>query len=146
PVVMAIVTVWGKDSPGGLLEEKGAWIHRFWREALADIPDIGGCRLLWNEMFFAVPNMGIEEAVPRFARLLRSIRESALESLCVLSPVTGTPQEKLVVLDGVGHEALPKNLGNSSACWHTGSKFYHLRDGEPLPSARADLKQMESIA
>ena len=143
---MAAVAVESKASALRLSEEKGAWIRRLWQGALADMSGIGGCRLLWNSLFFAVPDMTIEEAMLHFGRLLRSAQDPLLESLCVLSPVMGTPEQKLVVLDGVEHEASAFNFGRDSECWHTGSKFYHLRDGEFWPLAKAGLKQMESIA
>lgn len=135
PVVLCIVAIWTRGAMTGNLEEKGAWTHSFWNAVLTTLPEVGGCRLSWNTLFFAMPSTGIAEAVNKFSDLLRTHQDACLETFCVLCEVKGEAEHKIDVLDVMGHEVCSeRDFGSSREYRLDGHRFYHLRDGKPYPT------------
>jgi len=128
--VLCVVSIWTRQTAVGHLEEKGEWLRSFWEAALLALPDVGGCRLLWNSLFFVLPNFSVTQSIERLGQLLYSHQDSFLESLCVLCKAEGKPEHKLDVLDVLQHE-VGGDFGASLSYQPNGYRFYHLRDGRP---------------
>lgn len=132
PVVLCAVAVWTRQTMTGSLDEKGIWVRSFWDAVLRAVPQASGCRLGWNTVFFAVPDVGVAQVAQRFNDLLQARQEACLTSFCVLCEVSGEPKHKLDVLDVLGHEiASERDFGASWEYRPNGYRFYHLLDGKP---------------
>ena len=125
PAVIILIAIWARDGQTGLLEEKGSWIKDLWRTVLVRFPDIQGCRLLWNTIFFAVPGADASSVKEEFRKIFRMLLNPSLESLCILGEAYGSPSDKLSIFDSMEDEtAAPRNFG-------TNIKFRHrLRDAD----------------
>jgi hypothetical protein len=125
PVVIILIAIWASDGQTGLLGEKGAWIEELWRIVLVRFPDVQGCRLLWNTIFFAVPSADASSVKEEFRKILRMLLRPSLESLCLLAEAHGSPTDRLSILNSMQDEtAAPGNFG-------TDERFRHrLKDAE----------------
>lgn len=99
PVALIAIAVWTKGSSGGLLEQKGEWVKAVWRALLADMPKLEGCRLLWNIFFFAIQTDDPGALKERVKSVLSHFNDPALRSYCVIAEATGTPSDKMAVLE-----------------------------------------------
>jgi hypothetical protein len=112
-VAIIVVAVEPRHSLTGQLEEKGRWIKALWSLALRRVPEVEGCRLSWNTLFFAAANQEIKIVVERFREMLSLLSEPGLESLCVISEAEGTAADKLARLDAMLDEISSKrNFGS----------------------------------
>ncbi len=131
-VVLCAIAVWTRQTMTGNLEEKGLWVHSFWEAALKALPKAAGCRLGWNTVFLAVPEVSVAQVAQRFNDLLRVRQDACLMSFSVLCEVAGEPEHKLDVLDVLGHEVAAKHdFGTNREYRPNGYRFYHLLDGKP---------------
>lgn len=132
PIVLCAVAVWTRRTMIGNLEEKGIWVRSLWGAALKVLPKTAGCRLGWNTVFFAVPDVGVAQVAQRFSELLQIRQDARLMSFCALCEAYGEPQHKLNVLDVLGHEiSSQRDFGSSRDYRPDGYRVYHLRDGKP---------------
>ncbi len=132
PVVLCQTTIWTRQTMTGNLEEKGAWVHRYWNAVRQEMPEAQGCCLGWNSVFFALPNGKITYAVERFGEVLRSLRDADLMNFCVLCEAAGAPVHTIDVVDVLGHETSSlRDFGTSREYRPDGYRFYHLLDGKP---------------
>ena len=132
PVILCQVAVWTRQTMAGCLEEKGAWVHRYWNAVRQAIPEAEGYRNGWNRVLFVLPDESITAAVHRFGEVLQACQEADLMSFCVLCEVAGEPMHKIDVIDVLGHEVGAKwEFGGSREYRPDGNKFYHLLDGKP---------------
>jgi hypothetical protein len=123
PAVIILIAVWARDGQTGQLEEKGLWIEDLWRIVLVRFPDVQGCRLLWNKVFFAVLGADVSSVKEEFRQIFQMLLRPSLESLCILGEAYGSPTDKISIFDSMEDEtATPTNFG-------TNKKFQHrLRD------------------
>jgi hypothetical protein len=104
PVILIAVGIWSRDSYVGLLEQKGKWVQAAWHSVLSRIPDLEGCRLLWNTFFFACGAENEQVVKEQFQDVLSNLYDPELKSFCVMAEVKGTPADKMLVLDDMQSE------------------------------------------
>ena len=132
PVILCQSAIWTRQTMTGQLEEKGAWVHRYWDTVRQAIPESEGFRDGWNRVFLALPSKNITESVQRFSGVLQLCYEPNLMSFCVLCEVAGEPMHKIDVVDVLGHEISSlQDFGASREYQPNGYRFYHLLDGKP---------------
>ena len=132
PVVLCQTAIWTRQTMTSRLDEKGAWVHRYWNAVRQAIPEAEGYRDGWNRAAFILPNENIAGAVKRFGTVLQSCQEADLMSFCVLCEAAGEPMHKIEVLDILGHEVGSiREFGASRDYLPDGYRFYHLLDGKP---------------
>lgn len=124
PVILVIIESLPRGAHTGRLEERGAWIHQAWVASLAQMPDLQGCRLGWDTVFFVTDSRTFKEVKKQFQQILQDLRRPELENRCILSEADGTWQKKgRDFLNEMQHDLTAGGVGFKS-------RFAHqLRDG-----------------
>lgn len=98
-VLLSLVAISPRYQKTGLLDEQGDWILSFWKKVLEKLPDIVGCRILWNTIFFAIEHSNSGKTEKVFEHILRQLNTPVLKSICVIMEVGGSVQNKIKALD-----------------------------------------------
>ena len=94
PVILAAIQVTPRIGSTGQREERGAWIHKIWSAALTAMPDLQGCRMGWDSVFFVTDDTDLENIKQPFRQAHCSVRDPGLKSWCIVSEALGSPDEK----------------------------------------------------
>ena len=114
-IVMITLAVEPRHTRTGHLEKKGQWIKSVWQLVLSAMPEIQGCRLSWNTLFFIAASRELESVGEQFQGILKSVYDSDLVSFCVLSEAEGAPNVKLMQLDRMlGEISTARNFGSDA--------------------------------
>lgn len=82
--LLVLISIRLRNRRSGLLEERGSWIEQLWSRILGEFPNVVGCRVLWDTVFFAFPaTMESENVEVALQRHLSALKESELKSICI---------------------------------------------------------------
>ena len=107
-LLLITLAIYPRNAETGMLEEKGEWIRQVWSYILEISDEIQGCRLLWSQLFFVADAVNQYQITSEIKVILERMKNSDLQSLCVIGKVQGTSEGQVKLLDEMLHKISSK--------------------------------------
>jgi len=108
PMLLILVAVNPRNDSTGLLTEQGEWVLNIWDKLLDLFPNIIGCRISWNLLFFAIDYQFSLEVEKKFEEVLMLFTDEKLKSICLTMESNGKIRDAVESIDEMQQETSSK--------------------------------------
>ena len=108
-IVLIGIMISPKDSYIGYLSEKNNWIHSVWDRTIKEYPNIKGCRVSWDMLFFYLNEGDVNFIKEKLIQIMRENDDKCVEGICVVKDISGNLNVKCRILDDIFNELVSKS-------------------------------------